>query len=874
MRRLRLKNISVEGSANNQLIVSNTSVASWQTVEVSIPKISSVTITDSSYNNLDDTAISSSGGFIKITGSGFTSGSVVYVDETVATSTTFVSSTEIRAQLPAKSTGVYHLYIVASDGSFAIRANGITYSDSPTWVTSNTQSFQSGASIELQLNATSDSAVTYAVQEGSNLPAGLTLASNGYLTGSVTVGTDTLYSFTVEATDLENQNSPRAFNVTITAGDDYFKFVTALFKGNGSNNANNNTFIDSSTNNLTVTRYGNPSQGTFSPYGERWSTFFDGSGDALTVSSAGSALSLSGNFTIEFWTYRTAKQNAYEQFINAGSNVNSFKRGDGYGWYFYSGSASYQFTGSTEAVPINSWTHVAFVRSGSTITMFVNGTSVGSNTYSSTIDYSSTLNVNLTSGEQFAGFISNLRIMKGTALYSSTFTPSTTPLTAIANTSLLICNSSRFKDTSSNAFTVTPSGDVSVRRFSPFSPGGSYNANTIGGSGYFDGSGDYLDSSANNALILDGAFTVECWYLQKSLASYPTVFELGQYTNGILFRPRGADGGTLWVNGSGLHPSSATVASTAPLNTWNHAIVCRNAGNSLSLFINGTRLYNGTVSGTLNTTGALVRIASSTHTGGQHHHGYVSDFRIVKGSTVYDPTQSTVTIPSAPLTAIANTSYHVKFTNAGIVDSSMQEDWECIGGVRVDTTTKKYGSGSLYFDSSDDRLVSASNPGYAFGTGDFTIEFWMNSNDVSSSTQKGMFQTSTTAGGLSTSYATGVLITQGFNSSGGALNGGVGAILGTGSSYIVIGNSSPSVVTGSWYHVALTRAANTARLFVNGTLVGSASHSSSLDGQNLCIGGYYSTGYLYNGYLDDFRITKGYARYTSNFTPPTELVAQ
>jgi hypothetical protein len=68
------------------------------------------------------------------------------------------------------------------------------------------------------------------------------------------------------------------------------------------------------------------------------------------------------------------------------------------------------------------------------------------------------------------GYISNLRVVAGTALYTSAFTPSTTPLTAVSGTSLLTCQSNRFIDNSSNAFTITRNGDVSVQRFSPFAP--------------------------------------------------------------------------------------------------------------------------------------------------------------------------------------------------------------------------------------------------------------------------------------------------------------------------------------------------------------------------------------------------------------------
>ena len=66
--------------------------------------------------------------------------------------------------------------------------------------------------------------------------------------------------------------------------DQYFDYVTALLNTSGTNGAQNNTFIDSSTNNFTITRNGNTTQGSFSPFGENWANYFDGTGECLSVS--------------------------------------------------------------------------------------------------------------------------------------------------------------------------------------------------------------------------------------------------------------------------------------------------------------------------------------------------------------------------------------------------------------------------------------------------------------------------------------------------------------------------------------------------------------------------------------------------------------
>jgi hypothetical protein len=89
-------------------------------------------------------------------------------------------------------------------------------------------------------------------------------------------------------------------------------------------------------------------------------------------------------------------------------------------------------------------------------------------------------------------------------------------------------------------------------------------------------------------------------------------------------------------------------------------------------------------------------------------------------------------------------------------------------------------------------------------------------------------------------------------------------------SYIINGTSN--VKTSAWIHVALTRAGNNTKLFINGTQEGSTYTSgyTITAGDSLYIGGgfYAPSTRTITGYIDDLRITKGYARYTANFTPP------
>jgi hypothetical protein len=180
------------------------------------PKIRSVQIANSTYVVKDDTAVNTGGGYIVITGSGFTSNSTVLIGANAACSVTYISTTQLRAQIPAATPGSYPVYVVTGDGGTAIRVNALTYSDSPTWVTTSPLTSQSvDTSFSIQLSASG--ANTYTLQTGSSLPSGVSLAANGLLSGTVTgIENDTTYNFTVEAIDAEAQESPKALAITIT----------------------------------------------------------------------------------------------------------------------------------------------------------------------------------------------------------------------------------------------------------------------------------------------------------------------------------------------------------------------------------------------------------------------------------------------------------------------------------------------------------------------------------------------------------------------------------------------------------------------------------------------------------------------------------
>ena len=125
------------------------------------PTIANVSIANSSYTILDDTAVSNAGGYVVITGSNFTSGAQVLFGSVSACTVTFVDSTQLNVEVPTLTSGSYVVYVQNGDGSTAIRLNGITSSPIPVWSTDSTLPNQdTGVAISISLAATSDSNVS------------------------------------------------------------------------------------------------------------------------------------------------------------------------------------------------------------------------------------------------------------------------------------------------------------------------------------------------------------------------------------------------------------------------------------------------------------------------------------------------------------------------------------------------------------------------------------------------------------------------------------------------------------------------------------------------------------------------------------------
>src|SRR6056300_1149718 len=173
--------------------------------------LSNVQITDSEWTVLDDTAISPDGGQFILNGSGFAPATLVKIAGTNASSTSYVSSTQLRVQVGARTPGTYDISVIRGDTQTATLPSSLNVSDVVTWITpSNLGNVEYAKGFDLTLQASSDSNVTYA--NTSPLPPQTTLLPNGQLSGNITsVVASTLYSFDILAIDEELQDSIGTF---------------------------------------------------------------------------------------------------------------------------------------------------------------------------------------------------------------------------------------------------------------------------------------------------------------------------------------------------------------------------------------------------------------------------------------------------------------------------------------------------------------------------------------------------------------------------------------------------------------------------------------------------------------------------------------
>ena len=319
---------------------------------------------------------------------------------------------------------------------------------------------------------------------------------------------------------------------------------------------------------------------------------FDGTNDYLDCGSNADFQFGTGDFTTECWVYPSSVTNTYASYLFGTYEYN----GSDVGWSIYlnsSGKLGFYFAGSStansvslvdpgSALTANTWYHLAATRSGNTLRLFLNGQLVASNSSVSTNAnhsgelYIATASLNNispvvgNSGASLDGYLSNVRIVKGTALYTSNFTPAGNSLTAVTNTKLLTCQGGSIVDASSSGHSITNNGATAV-----YPSLGSY---------VFDGNQNTRDQKIQFSSSLfnsNSNFTLSMWYEASNtgdIISNTTGAGLSVQLGTIVMIQEPYGGGQLTLT-----------SSVVTFNQIYNVVITRNGQTttSFSVFVNG-----------------------------------------------------------------------------------------------------------------------------------------------------------------------------------------------------------------------------------------------------------------------------------------------
>jgi hypothetical protein len=613
------------------------------------------------------------------------------------------------------------------------------------------------------------------------------------------------------------------------------------------------TFNDESPSRLAITRFNDSKITPFSPFLpqtvalDSYSVYFDGSGDSLQSPSA-SSVSGTENFTIEFWLYSPSFGSSYKVLL-ANDTGSGFSSGlNANGTIFYGRSLITVDGTTTATLNFNSWNHIAYVRSGTgtnQFSVYING--VGQQFTNSTSYASGVVRIGTDGGGSsfpYLGYISNVRIVKGTAVYTSNFTPPTEPLTAISDTSLLTCQSPTAIDNSTNDFSITVNGNSQPTKFNPFgetvTTDVEYTPAAHGGSVYLDGT-DYL---ATTAQPLVGDFEISFWYY--SLASGTYLLGTGNVSGSWAF----LIDGSFRINN--LASNYITATGYTPYS-WNHVCVSRSNG-TIRLFYNG--VFQGSQSNTGTFSQTALGIGSFGQTTTYASKFYISNFRIINGPPTYT---SSFVPPQAPLDPIPSTTLLTCGNNAAIYDYVGRNVLETVGNARTVQETPYRANHSVYFDGSGDYLSVPSDTAFVFDTGDFTTEAWIYPTTVSGS-ELVVLKMYGSVNAIVEMRQVNNTMQMWFRSTSGATS--------------TLTSSAGSIVTDQWQHIAFVRQSGTLRAYINGVQYTTATNANTQTDTSLTnrIGANQNGTGNFNGYISNIRILKGVCAYPdgTTFDPPTE----
>jgi len=569
------------------------------------------------------------------------------------------------------------------------------------------------------------------------------------------------------------------------------------------------------------------------------------------------------DFTIDFWLNFSTVQDS--DFVGTGYDIGFLVHYSASNIYFYAESVAKtaSWTPSTGV-----WYHVAVCRNDGMLNIFVDGISLTNTAASEDIQSTSSLQIgkDVTASNYFHGYIDGLRIHKGKSLWTENFIPPNAPVEQVDEETVLLLHcdgvnaSTTFTDGGVHQHTVTANADAQV----------STTESKFGGASlYLDGTGDYLSIPDSTYWDLGSEeFCIDCW-IKRGAGSGSTrvIVARWDYSAGD-YRCWGLQLNTSnqivgYVSTNGTDGGATTVTGTTVLDTsWHHLAFLRIA-NTLYVYLDGVFENSESFSSSVYDSNRSIFIGANNAGGDNLYDGYIDEFRISKGigrwTEDFIPPVEPYPAYDVPVTVRDETvlllhgdgaDASTTFDNYGITDHSITVN----SNAQISTTQSKFGGSSIKINGGSDSLELGDLSDFDIATGDFTIDCW----------------------GYLTSYTNNPTICGKYQNDG---TGYYWRVLESG--YItfnadtnteLLNSSTTQFPLNQWAHVALVRHGDYLAIYLDGVVVTSTTFVGSLiDGvADFYVGRFYpSINASWNGYLDEFRFTKGKALWTGEFTPPT-----
>jgi PKD repeat protein len=532
---------------------------------------------------------------------------------------------------------------------------------------------------------------------------------------------------------------------------------------------------------------------------------------------------------------------------------------------------------------------MVYQRQGSTVTIYQNGISLGNFISSTSYTFSGGAIGSLRNYEfeRWVGYMDDLRVTKGVARYTANFTPPTQAFPdsgpAPAPTDPYYSSTRAILNFQGANGSTTWTNEADNLSWGPYTSVGTPQIST---SQFIYGSSSMRVNGGANRIQLaneetsgfSSSWTLEGWfrsdeesYTGSSYPQYRGVMlvtnsggmdracSLGFYNQSVTYRPvyGAVDGGAIAIRNDSYNILA---------NTWYYYCI------SSSLSTKTVTLYMAPFGSTAVSTvgtytpnnGNMMALLFKSIGGSQRNNeglaGYIGPTRLTVG-VARTPAIPTGLFPS-PTTA-PNISVDPFFLDVSLLlhfngqaDSTIISDSSMVpatvsvlGGAKISTTQKKFGSGSLNLSDGTSSVSVATTPALGFGTGDFTIEAFIYPTSIRfgniysqrNSATNGITFRTRSDGKLEAFYG-----------------GGNGAF-----------TTTNSYLTNAWQHVALVRKNNVLTIYINGVSSGSGSWGlvdmsvgEARVGQDASNYGEY-----FAGFIDEVRVTKGVARYSENFVP-------